>query len=223
MEINKGFFNFVSYITTEYKSLYPRTLNLMDQILFVIGNGYEFDDNKGIPVEDNGQCIDSFPTLTQLQIETFVAKCKVNEEQLIRRYSIGRTEEEILERIKAECNNISYCTFSEQDFTEESFYSDMITQKQAYESGKRWRKEYVRPYPFCEDFSLIYRLNKNTPKWFLEISRNFCNAWAQFLSEELDSGNVSESPDWSDAKNTTLHRDAIKECVTQLNKLIEGK
>ena len=81
---------------------------------------------------------------------------------------------------------------------------------------------YLRPYPLSVEYSDIYNLNENTPKWFLEIALNFCNAWIAFLYEAIENNDfyVGADSDYADLNWTTKHCNMLVELVKKLEGLI---
>lgn len=220
--MTSNIFNFTNQNLCEYVTIFSSVSSVLDHLLFTIGNGYNFDENRGMIYSVSGKSkkyIDEYPRKTAKGWAKLIEECHAKEDRFKSMCPKYANSEEILANSKAryKIHNVTAA-----DFAEDSIYNQ-IQEVKANASGKR-RVEYIRPYPLSKDYAYIFYLNKNTPSWFLQIAVNTCNAWVRFLSEELESNNVwsGDGRDYADAEYTTQHRDVLKEESVRLTALIKG-
>jgi len=218
--------NFTNRALCEYASIFPDVSCLLDHLLFTIGNGYDFDKKSGMIVDLSGQRIDEYPVLTDNDWKDLLALCYAKEKKWAEEYrKFGYNDARIESVFNEECSKYTIVNVDESNFTEDILYANLIAAKEL-----RREFEYHRPYPLAKEFSYIFRLNEETPGWFVQIALNFCKAWTRFLDEELASINVWTSTgrtdkvksDYADLTWTTRHRDMIAEQVQRLTELMHA-
>jgi hypothetical protein len=79
---------------------------------------------------------------------------------------------------------------TDADFTEEALYKQITELGSTFGDHYGSREYFIRPYPLSKDYAKIYKLNENTPKWFIQIGLNLCKAWVRFLTEEIAADHV---------------------------------
>jgi hypothetical protein len=183
--------NFANRQLCEYAHIFPNVVALLDHLLFTIGNGYSFNEATGMIVGRGGKRIDEYPALTPEDWESLIRACHKYEDDSELRVRLDLPQEYIDGRKSVyKVQNVQ-----ESDFSEEALYQNIKAMAAERKSDEFDMDDgFVRPYPLSEDFSDIYSINKNTPKWFLQIALNLCNAWVRFLNEELESGHVWTPP-----------------------------
>jgi hypothetical protein len=189
--------NFTNRMLCEYASIFPTVAALLDHLLFTVGNGYSVDPNTGMIREDynDGKFIHQFPTLNKQGWNKLIAECHNKERKFAEKCNFGLDYKIDEEQITKNCEKYKVVSVNDLAFTELALLNDLIklqAERQADRSGMS--DVYLRPYPLSENYSDIYNLNKNTPKWFLEIALNFCNAWIAFLNEAIENDNVWKIP-----------------------------
>lgn len=205
--------NFTNRHLCEYQSIFPTVASLLDQLLFTIGNGYEF--KNGMIIDRNGTRIDEFPAMTEDTWIALLEECYLKEVAFSKRFSHDDTVDE--ERVAAEYAKYKRQDINESMFTEESLLSDLrFMHVQRIAEKSRWNTEpsYIRPYPLSLKYSYIFALNKKTPVWFLQIALNLCKAWVRFLTNEIETNNVWIKP------SLRPKVEADKEQVAFLNELL---
>jgi hypothetical protein len=186
--------NFVARQLCEYQSIYPTVAAILDHLLFTIGNGYGIRNGM---ITDGKRPINLYPKLNKRQWDELIQQCHDKEAQFSLQYARfdDRTEEgkkERLQRLVEDCAKYYPRSVSDADFTEEALLADLhkMNARHDEEFGRGTHTYYLRPYPLSTKYSDVYNLNEQTPRWFLQIALNLCNAWVTFLQEELDSGHV---------------------------------
>lgn len=210
--------NFTNRAMCEYASIFPTVASVLDHLLFTVGNGYNI--YAGLPAESGSHfTIDCAPTMDDLAWIKLLDHCKEKERKwqlLSHGDDVGYLETcdaDLAEKYK----KYRRISVSETDFSEDALYNDLQKMKISSEDEFGVGCFFVRPYPLSISYSHIYKLDKDTPKWFIQIAINLCNAWVRFLSESLDSGYVDSKPGWDDAERTTRHRDMLIKRVEELS------
>lgn len=216
-------FNFANRQMCEYASIFPTTVALLDHLLFTIGNGYGVDYDSGMIVDGNNQRIDTYPALTAEQWVELIEACRQKEVNFEKEFS-GRFRDFSMERVDEKCKIYKVQNVTEECFEEENLLSEIKSTDLQYKS-KKWGERHYRPYPLSEKHSDIYRLNKNTPAWFLQIAINLCNAWIKFLNTAIETDDVCKNKehDYADMTYTIKHRDMLLDIVDKLTNLTKGK
>lgn len=206
--------NFSNRQLCEYNSIFPNVASLLDHLLFTIGNGYGFDYEKGMPVYSGKKTIDQFPKTTAKSWSKLLEECYEKEKRWHKQLP---QQLQTQERLDAACAKYKIVSVCDEDFKESALLAD-ITGTAMSNS----RVEYYRPYPFSENYSAIYKLNENTPTWFVLIALDFCSAWITFLNSEIASNHVSTKADsdYADLEWTTTHRDELVKLVAKLSGFI---
>jgi hypothetical protein len=182
--------NFANRQLCEYQGIFPTVVSLLDHVLFTIGNGYDIVD--GMP-HDGRLYINEWPELTPAQWDMLIHECHAREDKTATSFAQYDTSD----RARADCaaqlvlDKAQYYprTATDDMFTEEALFQQIL-QVAATMNEEKFSDRYFRPYPLSEKYSDIYHLNTKTPKWFVQIALNLCNAWVRFLQQELDTGHV---------------------------------
>lgn len=223
--------SFISFQMGEYHSIFPSVASVLNHIFFVIGNGYELDEETQSPTYGN-KPIHLFPKFNK---EKMVKKMMPQWREYVEQRAKQREEfendmkemyEEMGEKRKSNWNKEAFIekelakyVFPEitpEHLTVESLYQQLVNEEEnprRKELGGEY--EFVRPYPLSENHSLIYELNSKTPECVREVALNFCTAWLNYLNKELEVGRVydgvGELGGYSNLKWTTKHRDMIQQ------------
>lgn len=220
--------NFTNKIMCEYASIFPTVSDVLNQLLFTVGNGYKCNKDTGMLYRDDGsnEFIDQEQPLDEQAWNDLIAQCYIKERALIERFSGNRTVTE--EEIAKECEKYKIVSVDDSAFTEESLYSELVQNQTAARQDQDYLPNYyLRPYPLSRNHSAVFKLNENTPTWFLEISLNFCNAWAKFLGEAIQHYDVKDmaeyEADYADMAWTTKHHTMILEAAEKIKELIKDK
>lgn len=186
--------NFTNRNLCEYASIYPTVASLLDQLLFTLGNGYDFDEDSGM-IFDRDLSIDNCPELTPSQWEALIAKCHAKELKWAEKYRLYGNSDGTIdeERLVEDCARYKIINVDDSMFTEDALYAELVETQRLVNKDK-YRMGYHRPYPLSEEFSDVFNLNVNTPKWFVQIALNLCKAWVRFLSEAIANNDVWIKP-----------------------------
>jgi len=188
---------------------------LLDHLLLTIGNGYRFDNKTGMIYEfghnDEYKFVDQFPELTPEDWKNVIQTCHNKEQEYADQFGYDA------DQLKYDCEKYKIIKVDDSMFTEDSLYKDLVNMKKFNQDFYKF-KTYVRPYPLSKSFSLIYKLNKNTPDWFIDIALNFCNAWIRFLDEEILNNNCNEDG-YESLEYTTKHCGMLKSLVINLGNI----
>lgn len=174
---------------------------MLNQLLFVIGNGYDVNEETGLLVDDSGKHLHEMRKMTQKQKDKLLAACYAKERDFYDTMkqiwgsimtSHGRDFDA---EFQEACAQYKVVDVTDEMFTEEALYKELVQRRSDLQESDFAKSEsgYVRPYPLSENYSDVYNLSEKTPVWMLEIARNFCNAWVRFLKEELANNNVYET------------------------------
>ena len=182
--------NFANLKLCEYASIFPTVESLLGHLLFVIGNGYQFDSGSGMLADEFNKKINQYPALTQSQCDQLIAQCHQKVRDFEEKFSRNGDIDE--EYIAKECSQYRVHDVTDRDFSTESLLADLHSRSEMHnrERGNFSGIYYCRPYPLSEKYSRIFHLNSNTPTWFLQIARNLCDAWVQFLNHEIETNNL---------------------------------
>lgn len=241
--------NFVNRQLCEYQSIFPTVASLLEHLLFVIGNGYDFIDGMIVCDHRDGSNqdvrIDEFPEMTSEAWDQLIKKCHEKEAKFATQFAIeyGSRFADIFPArdhaadLAEKCAKYKSVAVNDSQFTEESLYADLRnTAGERKQDEDYWGDEVLfRPYPLSTNYSDIFHLDEKTPAWFLQIALNLCNAWVRFLTEELEAGNVYKEPptplegeqfigsgnDYANAEWTTKHRDMLVEQIQRLEELLK--
>ncbi len=216
--------NYTAWAMCEYQSLFPTVASVLNQLLFVIGNGYDVNPNTGLLVGDRGEHLHEMKKMSQGEWEKILAKCYAKERdfntQMREMWGQYRAVSEKLnprdfdaELIEA-CAKYKIVEIDDSMFTEQALYNDLVNMQADRRTDPYWRGEsaYLRPYPLSEDFCDVYKLTQDTPLWMLQIAYNFCASWTRFLTEAVANNDVFETDDkhnYADMHWTKTHRDMI--------------
>lgn len=183
--------NFANRNLCEYASIFPTVASLLDQLLFTVGNGYEFDEGSGMIFDAAGVRIDEYPKMTKAKWDKLIAACHAKELKWAENFSRGEPIDE--EYLAENCKRYKIVNVDDTMFSHYALYNDLV-HKQAERQEDSFNDSYLRTYPLSEKYSDVYNLNANTPKWFLQIALNLCKAWVQFLNEEIANNHVWIKP-----------------------------
>lgn len=187
--------NFANRQMCEYASIFPTVTALLDHLLFTNGNGYDVDAKRGM-IYHGGRprkYIDQYPAMTDADWDQLIAACHQKEREYSERFSARRGRAIDEAELAEDCSRYRRIAVTDEMFTEEYLYSEMVTKGKEL-ATRRSTRAYYRPYPFSKGYCDILKLNKNTPAWFLQIVLNFCRAWVRFLNDEIETGNVWIKP-----------------------------
>lgn len=225
--------NFAARQLCQYHTIFPTTASLLDHLLFVIGNGYDFNTKTGMP-KSGKKDIDKYPEMTPAAWDKLITECHQKEDHFAQQYR-GRMDDDVINSMVEDNKTGYYARYTTDEmFSEDALYSDLLTTKA--DRAAQWLETFYRPYPLSQNYSLIFDLNTTTPKWFVQIALNFCKAWVRFLDAEIATGNVYAGPptplvgsqfigsvdDYANLVWTTKHRDIIAEQVQRLTILLEN-
>ncbi len=190
--IMKPIFNYVNRQLCRYCTLFSDTTGLMEHLFFVIGNGYGVIQKTGMIVGSDGRSINQFPELNEEGWAEVLEECYERERSSDRSnadvYALLSTFTPKRPSFEQRCAKYKKTDVNEGMFTAEYFYNS-IERRHQY-NKKVDSNNHVRTYPLFEDTALIYKLNKNSPKYLLEIALNLANAWALFLTERIEANDV---------------------------------
>ena len=201
----------------------------------MIGNGYGVAD--GMIVGMDGKRIDKYPKIKDW--DKLIGKCIAKVKKFSDEFYGDTDKFEMIPELKQKykerqeaylaerCAIYGPVSVDDSHFTEESLYKDLT-------NAAPNRDAFLRPYPLSTDYSDIYHLNEQTPKWFLQIALNLCNAWIRFLTEDINNGNIYKEPptpligeqfinntdDYANLEWTTKHRDMLVELAEKFKGLI---
>lgn len=216
---------FTARALVEYNSIFPTVANVLDQLLFVIGNGFYFDKESGMIIDSSRKRIDEYPKANKRSWDALIKKCHAKEQGWYEQ-RMAMAQELNDDRITAKMVALheerlaSYLprTVIAEEFTEEALYRQIS--RKAEHFNDRDPGYGARPYPLSEDYSIIFQLNKHTSTWFLEIALNHVNAWARFLNDELLSDRVWKyNPKNSEEKDNWASDRATQQTIQQLGTL----
>ena len=222
--------SFISYQMGDYHSIFPSAASVLNHIFFVIGNGYDMDDETQSPIGiGDNHPIHLFPdfdkeeTAKEMmpQWREYVEEKAEREEKMQRQLEdlyakLGIEREDNWNKeefIEEELAKYVFPEITPEDLTVESLYQQLVEE----EKNPRRKKlngeyEFVRPYPLSGDYSLVYSLDNKTPECVRGVALNLCIAWLKYLNKELDTGRVHKiGTSYSDEYWTTKHRDMIYE------------
>lgn len=205
--------NFANRQLCEYQGIFPTVVSLLDHVLFTIGNGYDIVD--GMP--HNGRLpIDQYPELTPAEWDTLIQECHAEEDKTAANFAqydtSDRARAESAEQLVLDKAKYYPRAVTDDMFTEEALFQQIL-QVAATMRDDEYSDRYFRPYPLSEKYSDIYHLSEQTPKWFLQIALNLCNAWVRFLQQELDTDHVwKPTPPGTPTLGTTV----LKELFDQI-------
>jgi len=202
--------NFTNRTMCEYASIFPTVASVLDHQLFTIGNGFEM--HAGMPKESDAiHTIDRNAVMDDKAWGELLNHCKEKERKWQQQSGIENNA-----ALQEKCKKYRRIDVADADFSEASLYNDLLNMKAT--SNETFGEDcfFVRPYPLSIQYSKIYKLDKVTPQWFIQIAINVCNAWIRFLSESIDIGYVSSEPGWEDKEHTAKHRDMLIEQVKHL-------
>ena len=220
--------SFISYQMGDYHSIFPSVASVLNHIFFVIGNGYDMDEETHSPIgiEDNYP-IHLFPDFNKEEMtkEMMPRWRQYVEEQAGREEEMQRSMELLYEKLgKERGDNWNKDAFIEEEFAKyvfpeitpenlsvESLYQQLVEEEKNLRRKKfNGEYEFVRPYPLSGDYSLVYSLDNKTPDCVRGVALNLCIAWLNYLNGELDTGRVHKiGTSYSDDYWTTKHRDMI--------------
>jgi len=204
--------NFANRQLCEYQTIFPTVASLLDHILFVNGNGYYFNDKTGMIIDGNRRSIDQYPEMNDAEWDALIQSCHEKERRFAQEYADRGISTDPAD-LEADCAAYKRVAVDDSRFTAEALYADLCAMRAAREEYS-----YVRPYPFSRGYADIYSLNENTPKWFVQIAVNFCNAWIRFLNEELENNNVWIKPS---LRPVTEESKARAEAMAELFEMIK--
>lgn len=220
MSIEK-LFPYIEHNLVEYGSIFPNVNSILDHLFYVIGNGYDWHPDRGIPVHDSGKCIDEFPVFTDASWKKLIKKVKTKErgfhEQYLDNYKSmyesrpEKMQEHLLKFQRAQ-EAIRPVTVTAAQFTVPSLLA------QISEDGYGNRIPLQRPYPIC-NYSAINYIDENTPKWFLRLALSSITAWHTYLVYELDTGSVNEKDHYQSSEFTWKTIQTLKELFSKLTVL----
>lgn len=197
-------YNFTNRQMCEYATIFPTVASLLDHLLFTIGNGFDVDEKTGMFLSGD-TLINEYPEMTDKEWDMLIAECHAKERKFAEQYKHGCVDEE---QLAEDCKVYARVSVNDQSFTEDALYADIVAMQQ------RQLKEfsvdtYHRPYPLSTSFSDIYNLNDNTPRWFIQIALNFCNAWVRFLNDAISNNDVWEPMSQEDLDKSTEYEISI--------------
>lgn len=164
--------NFIASSKCKYPIIFDSNSDVLEHLLFVIGNGYHYD--SGIIYDrDTGKSIYNIAGLsTPEEIARFEKSChdmiksSFNDKDLQREWMRNRLQKE-LELSK-------FSPVESEDLKIECFINELVNKQNSV-------KYKVNPYPIS-DYSIIAKLDENTPTWLIALSFSYCSAWKNFLS-----------------------------------------
>lgn len=191
-------FNFANRQLCEYQSIFPNVATLLDHLLFTNGNGYDYDNIRGMIYMWDGKkkmYIDQYPEMSDKKWDALIKACHEKERKFHEQYA--RSTGVDLGDLAEDCAKYKRISVDASLFSEDELYQqlrqmDREKAAEAFESGRY--RSFVRPYPLSPGYADIYRLNEKTPGWFLQIAFNLCNAWVKFLDGEIRHKNYWVKP-----------------------------
>lgn len=215
-------FPFIEHNLVEYEIIFPNINNILNHLLYVIGNGYGWHSQRGIPVHESGKCIDEFPAFTDARWKKLIKATKLKERDYYERSldtykSIYASEPAKLQehalKFQRKQEAIQPVVVTEDQFSYQSLYKQL-----AYENGIR--VGFKRPYPVCQ-YSAANYIDKNSPQWFIRLARNSAKAWKCYLNEEIRFGNYTVETE--NKSLTLLQRDLqiMTDFVTKFEAMFE--
>lgn len=191
--------NFANRQLCEFQSIFPNVVSLLDHLLFVIGNGFDYNSQDGMIYTNSpiGKFIplDQYPVMNDVDWQKLIMHCHTKERRWAQQNNSNGVINE--EELAIACSKYKIVSVDDSLFTEENLHQQLrawANVKQQKSSTFDSSPSYIRPYPLSEDHSFIFALNENTPKWFVQIAMNMCNAWIKFLGEEIEANNVWIKP-----------------------------
>lgn len=221
----KQIFNFANRNLCEYAGIFPDTATLMEHMFFVIGNGYEIDEETGVFRERGGKLVTKSPKMTARSWAKLIAECKEKERTFLADFYRGKPVDEV--KLAGICEKYYPRQVDEYNFSEAHFYTSIKRVARERLESKCGTK-FLRPYPLSEEYSAIFKLTENTPIWLVKIGYNLCMAWVRFLTEEIDKGHVapddkqrqSPSDGYATLRWTQTHRDMLSERLVVLRDIL---
>jgi hypothetical protein len=219
----KELFNFANLQMCKYARIFPTTVELLEHLLFVIGNGYDYDISTGLIVDGRDCAISNQPPLSARDWEKLIKDCIDQEISFLKSFRQGAkySPEEVEKRSK----DYYIRSTSASEFTEDYFLARLRDRAKAL-TGSRRGETHVRHYPLFKNYSIIYQIDKKSPEWLIKLSLDYTSAWKTFIKEELDSENFSDDADTDGRATKSATEDSYRcldELVNKLKKLLEQK
>lgn len=203
----------------EYANIFPYVSSFLDHMLFTIGNGYRYDSKSGLP-QIGDFPVNEYPSLNEEQWKELIAECHKKEKSFAEQFA---GDDDIdLAYLDERCARYKVISVNDDNFTEDALYNELVSHQRYIEENESWAG-YLRPYPLAKSYSIIYKLDKNTPRWFTQIAVNFCQAWVRFLGKMINENNIkplSDEPDYGDINLTIKYRDMIAKRTLELQELL---
>ena len=219
----------------EYHSIFPSAASVLGHVFFTIGNGYDMDEETQSPIGIGDEHpIHLFPGFDKEEMskEMMPQWRQYVEERAERKEGWELKLEELHRKLgkERECNwnkeafiegelaKYVFPDITPGDLSVDSLYQQLVNKEnnpRRLDLGGEY--EFVRPYPLCEDYSMVFGLSNRTPRCVKEVALNFCTAWLNYLNKELDVGRVYKvGTSYSDEQWTTRHRDMLHQLTIGL-------
>lgn len=195
----------VQRLRAELPAHFDSTQQVLEHLLLSVGNGFLFDDEKGLPYLDTVEgrrYLDEFDPLdTEAKRREFICEChqaiRYEIEMFYGLSDLPTALESIEAQIMTEQNRCVLHDVSAAEFSAARLYNDLCRAghgNTVYGASDSLRdteaKRLLRPT--CLDHRQVYlfRITERSPRWLIETGLNLCRAWIQFLDEEIIIGNV---------------------------------
>lgn len=192
--------NAISYQMGEWPTVFETVSGYLNHLLFVIGNGVEIDEGTSSPLVD-GIPMHQFPAFDR------GAKQLENRERWLKdaQQRLGLSSDRGEAIVEKELVKHVYPLVKPANLTRDAIHAQIAESLNhprrkallAHSKGKDNEYAYARPYPLNSSYSPAYGLTEKSPKGVIWVAREFCHAWFNYLTLDLETGNFYKGSDTS--------------------------
>lgn len=230
----KAICNAISFQMGEWPTIFETVPSYLDYLLFTIGSGVEFDPDTHSPL------IGKVP-MHKFRAFDREAKQLANKGRWVKRLEERfssydfRDNEWKAKAVERELARHVYPVIEPSDLNRDVLHEQIAKSADdprrkstivalSEQRGEDDEYKYVRPYPLSFPSSRVYQITEQSPKGLIWVAREFCHAWFNYLSADLETGNFYKGPEisYTNEEWTRKHCEAIGELAAKFDSLLSS-